>query len=292
MLDLLLRWSQMFLDGAPTPPIDPSPASPAAAGVQTRVRSENLMVALICLVVATFAIVGVVAMRQPAEPATSATTQAPATAQPLDAAADPALATTSMTLADATALVDEARQLMREARWDEAADRLASVPEQLAVATGSGSLALELQVARERHGQLRAELDAAVEARQWQQADGLLDELAGIAQLDQQLLDLRAVVDAALAPEEPVRETTPAPETTAKPATDTASKPKPKPTPAAKPAAQPAATGSTKDPAAPAPASGTNATAERPNPLAPVEYTDEQLAAVNAALGYATGELK
>lgn len=183
----------MFLDGSPTPPID---APDAATATRTRVRWENLLLLFVAVSMAAV-VVAVIAGGQ-----TSTTTKAPAPASqeaPLVDRLDTAVPTSDLTVEDALGLVEEARQLMGEGRWDEAADRLASVPEELRDAAGAGTVQLQLEVDRTRFEQLRDELTASVEAKQWRSAASLLDQLAAIAPLTDDLLETKATVDAAQA---------------------------------------------------------------------------------------------
>ena len=99
-----------------------------------------------------------------------------------------------ITLDDATSLVEEARALMGEARWDEAADRLASIPRDLRSLTEADSAQMELDGKRGRHEQLTTELTAQVEAQRWSDASATLDALERIAKFDDKLLATRALV--------------------------------------------------------------------------------------------------
>lgn len=180
-----------------TPP--PISQLPDGFSTRTRVKWDNIAIVLIGLVVACFAVVGILAS---GGGTASSVTGKPSAEQPL--AAEPAEEALevegALTAQDAQSLVDEARAFMTEARWDEAADRLATVPAEFRSTLGVEALEQELAATRAKHGRLTAELEASVQARQWKQAKVLLGELARIAVLDAQLLETQAIVEAALAP--------------------------------------------------------------------------------------------
>lgn len=295
------------------PDLIPVPVSPSPAATRTRVKWENVAILLGGLVVASFAVV--VVLMQGAEQssgaastATSRTATEPVSDQPVS---EPA---SELTMTDALGLVEEARQLMAEARWEEAAERLASVPTELRDVAGATRLAAQLETSRARHERLRAEAVAAVEARQWKQASTLLTQLAAIAPLDAELQALQATVDQALAPPpaatprdqgaEGVRTSTPVEPAGARTAAGGGSSPTRPAAHAPRPAGgsgrpaegsgRPAAT--VPAPSAtggrPAASGGGASTPAAIDPLAPIELTPQQEAELAAALGLAAGELK
>lgn len=284
------------------------PPVTAAPNTRTRVKWENLAILAGGAVVATFAVV-VVLMHGAEQPAATASHHtAPEAAAPV-ADETVAAAGSELTMADAVGLVDEARQLIGEARWDEASDRLASVPDELREAAGASALATQLESTRTRHEQLRAELTAAVEARQWSDATSILERLAEIAPLDAELQAQQALVQEALAPAPTEARATavsaaaPNRPAAAAPATPTgggSTRPQ-----AGAQSARPAASGGASS-TAPAPARAPSPSAAgRPaaqgavatapaalDPLAPIELTPEQEAELAAALGLPAGELQ
>jgi hypothetical protein len=276
----------------------PSPTPPLSSATRTRVRWENVMIVLFGVVVAAFAVMAILISQAP-EP--SASTKDDAVAPAIDAPAasfEDAAPASSLTLDDSLGLVEEARSLAREARWDEATDRLDSVPAEFVVESGADTLRTELEAKRERHEQLRAEIVAAVEARRWDDADRLLVQIANIATFDSELLALQAAVEAGSAPTpttprasaaRPDREPAPAPapETTRPAPAATGGGTATRPAPAANPRPT--------TPAAGAPAGGTpsgSAPTPRPSPTAPIALTPEQEAELAAALGVASGDLQ
>lgn len=158
----------------------------------TRVKWDNIAIVLFGLVLAAFAVVAILMSGD--EPASRPAKQSPAALETTDAA--PAEA--ALSLDEAIGLADEARALMGEARWDEAADRLATIPAEHRAATGAEALEQQLEEMRETHDTLRAELGAAVEARQWQEASAILRKLAKIATLDAPLLEVQSLVAQAI----------------------------------------------------------------------------------------------
>lgn len=270
-----------------------TPASPTPASTHTRIKWENLMVALIVVAVVAFAIVGyVVATAPPSSPPSAAETSVEPAPTELDSGMGDAAS--ALTLDDAIGLVEEARLLMREARWDEAGERLASIPEDLFAQSGASAVALELEGSRSRYEQLRAQFDAAVEASQWSDAKQLFGEMAAIAAPNDELLTAMAQVEAGLNP--PASPTEPEAvagggatgpkEPAASNATKPAAAPKPKPKPS---------TGTSRPAAPTAPQSGQDTKPSgngSVNPLAPIELSPEAEAELNAALGFAAGELQ
>jgi hypothetical protein len=277
----------------------PSPAPPLCPATRVRVRWENVMIVLIGVVVASFAVMGILISQAP-ESSTSAPGSEPARKIPAPSAPfEDSVPASTLTLDDSLGLVEEARSLAGEARWDEATDRLDAVPAEYVTESGADTLRVELEATRAQHDRLRAEIVAAVEARRWDDADRLLVQIAGIATLDAELLALQAAVERGAAPApttprasaaEPERETAPsaAPESTrpAPAATGgggTATRPRPAANP--RPAA-PAATA----PSGGAPAASTPA--PQPSPTAPIALTPQQEAELAAALGIPNGDLQ
>jgi hypothetical protein len=176
------------------------PAYDSATATRTRVKWDNIAIVLIGAVVAAFAVVAIIATSDSA-PTKQATRPAPIRDEQLtDAAATGEATDGELTLDDATSLADEAKTFISQARWDEAADRLQTIPSEFRAAVDADAIEARLTELRTQHDQLKDELTAAVEARQWKQADVLLDKLAKIAPLDSELLATQAQVDAALAP--------------------------------------------------------------------------------------------
>lgn len=278
----------------------PDPAMLPAT--RTRVKWENVAILAGGAVVATFAVVLVLIQGAEQKPTTQAPVQPQAAVTPTDGATvEPEGA---LTMTDALGLVEEARQFIAEARWDEAAERLESVPAELREVAGATELAAVLETTRTRHEQLRAELVAAVEARRWTEAEGLLEQLAAIAPLDVELQAQQALVQQGLAPAAPTRRTDARPAAAAAAAPTRATGGDTTPSrPAAQPA-RPSVNASRPAPATPSPApSSTPARPSAPtgggasapaalDPLAPVELTPEQEAELAAALGIPSGELR
>jgi hypothetical protein len=171
-------------------PLTPSPYSYEPA-TRTRVKWDNIAIVLMGAVVATFAVAGIMmtADKPAAKPAPKQV--APATSNTLE----DAIPTGDLTLDDATALIEEARDFMGQARWDEAADRLATIPAEFRDQVQASGVEAELTTLHARHDKLRAELNAAVEANQWKDAKAVLVQLAKIAPLDAELEDIAANVD-------------------------------------------------------------------------------------------------
>lgn len=296
-----------------------TPASPApvAATVRTRIKWENLMLAGIVVVAVVLAVVGVIASS--ADSGTDpATTPDPALVTPEaspgegtdDAAAS---AAAQLTLTDATALVEEARQLMSEARWDEAEERLTSIPQDLYQASGASALMLELEGNRTQYTELRERFDAAVEARQWKAADQLFERMKQIAQPNDELTAAHAAALAALAApatqsaaaEQAQESGRPSSSSTANgggsTTTGTASasgggqsatsKPqssKPKPKPSGTNNGSSAGAGSTGT----GTGTGTGSSSSTANPLGDIQITAEQQAALEQALAEAQAQLQ
>lgn len=180
-------------------PNSPSPNPYSGTATRTRVKWDNIAIVLMGAVVAVFAVVGI--MLTADKPAATPKVQPEAaTSTELldDTATDPAAG--ELTIDDAHALIEEAKGFMAEARWDEAADRLATIPEQFRAEVGAEALEAQLAELRTKHDTLRAELTAAVEARQFKQARVILKQLAAIAALDAELLAIQEQVDTALTP--------------------------------------------------------------------------------------------
>lgn len=223
---------------SPTPPASIAAPMPIA----TRIRWGNLAIAVAIAAAAVGIATWFVLDGRAASSAT------PASAQPGSAPGTivAGMADGEMSAAAATDLVAEATSLMGEGRWEEAADRLASIPAEHRDASGADAVAATLEQRRTRHQELRATLDAQLEARQWRRADATLDELEALVPLDDQLVAVRTDVRGNLTTGagSSARTETDASETHAtapgsSDATETARRPKPKPsvtTPSAAPA--------------------------------------------------------
>lgn len=187
----------------------PSPTSTSAT--QVRVRWDNVMIVLIGAAVAAAAVVFVVMTGDAVPP-----TKRPAAPAKHAAAApdtDPSATTDGgLDIDDARGLLEEARTLMADARWAEATDRLDTIPADLREIVGSSALAAEIDTKSAAWELHRTRLDAAVKGQQWKVARVELDELATLARLDTQLLELDATIDRELA-------ATPATDTTTKQST-------------------------------------------------------------------------
>jgi hypothetical protein len=287
---------------APDSPLTPAP-------IQTRIKWENVMIGLIALVVVVFGTVGYLISTAPGPQEQASGTEMGSATFPGDADTTAPVASI-LTLEDAVGLVEEARVLMREARWDEAADRLASVPQDLHAASGASALALELEGTRTRYEQLRAQFDAAIEARQWAEAEELFTQLASIATPNDELLAAHATAVERLRGPKPAAggdgfeaaaQTTAANAagggagaTRPKPATAAAAAaPRPAST-APKPATQqPKPAAETIRPAPTSPGTGTAAgSSTAGSGLPAIALTPEQEAELAAALGFAMGELQ
>ena len=192
----------------------PTPEKPS----RVRVRWDNVMIVLVVMAIVAFA--GVAFILINAGRATDAPRPEGADTSPTTAVADEATADAgALDLDDARGLVDDARALMTEARWDEAAEHLALVPVDMRDQMDVASVEQELAEARELHEGLRAQVTAMVEARRWVDARAALTQLEDMAPLDQELLDMRATVLAALAASDAPSPTTPKADTsTARPA--------------------------------------------------------------------------
>jgi len=230
---------------------------------RTRVKWDNIAIALVGTSVAIGAAVYIVfgmssdATTTPQRPAPAAKSDSMPQAPPATKIEEP------MTLDEATAIVDEARGLMSQAQWTEAADRLTYVDEGLRDASGSTALTAKLEITRARWDALIIRVDEQIAAKQWPQAKASITSLLAIATVPD-VVERGAVVDAALGlvqqagakpaadakkpakkptekPDKPVSgggATTPKP-TTSQPAAATHTPVKPA---AAKPAPKPAAT--------------------------------------------------
>ncbi|MCW2923477.1 MAG: hypothetical protein JWM98_881, partial [Thermoleophilia bacterium] len=201
-----------------TPPLLPTSdrASTTAVATHARVRWENVGIVGAGVTIAAVATVLILGHGRggvptaPAGPDTAThagiTVSDEAEATPLEAA---------------RATVAEAVALAAKGSWDEANDRLATVPEAMRTESGADAATADIDARRARSAELRGQLTATVEAQRWSEADGLLDELATLAPLDSELLATRATVDAALGG--PSTETTPATQDAA--STDSAAPP-------------------------------------------------------------------
>ena len=170
----------------------------SSSATRVRVRWDNIMIVLIGVTAAAFAVVAILM-------GGDSTEQPPASTGPAveTEAAAPALETAepgSLTLDDAVSLVEEVRALMAEGRWDEATDRLELVPDDLRDASGATTALADLEAARTEHEQLRAQLQAAVEARNFTTARALVTKLSALAPLDAELTATKELIDKALTP--------------------------------------------------------------------------------------------
>jgi hypothetical protein len=267
----------------------PSPAPNPHAATSTRIRWENVMIALMAVVAIALGIAGYIATTAPPTATTKTTPTSPTDlAAAVPAPADPNAVDATLTLEDATGLVEEARQLMAEARFDEASDRLQSVPEALFADSGASVLALELESRRSQYEDLRAQFDAAVQARQWEDATQLFAQLERLAAPDDALLQSMAQVEQAqraaaapaATPAKPAADATPTPRPAA-PTADRTQQPRPASN-ATRPAGTSGASGSTSP----------STSGSGSNPLAPIELSPEAEAALNQALGDPIGELQ
>lgn len=176
----------------------PSPQNPyVPTPMRTRVKWENISIILVGVAMAAGAVMFIMSgetTKPPAKPAA-----APAT---LDAAppAESEALTDDLSLEDSLGLVDEARSLMLDARWDDAADRLASVPDQFRVETGADTIATDLAATKVRWDGLTAKLETQVEQEAWTGAAESLRSLAAMARLDNELTATKVLVDEQLAP--------------------------------------------------------------------------------------------
>ena len=242
----------------------PSPHGPDDSSTRVRVKWDNVMIVLIGTVVAAFAVVGILMYSGPAskpKPAKDTSSAATTEVDEFTAATDAAPAG-ELSLDDAIGVVEEVRALMTEGRWDEASDRLELIPAELQDASGATVAQQELDDRRESHEQLRSQLEAAVEARNWKGARTLLTQLAALAPLDADLTATQELVDTSLTPKSK------APAADAQDATATggggASAPKPAPKPATSPTTKPAAT--TKPASGTKPTSGAKPASSTPKP--------------------------
>jgi hypothetical protein len=221
-------------------PFAPSPHGPADPSTRVRVKWDNVMIVLIGVVAATFAVVGILMFSHPAakpaakDPSTAAAPQVDATTPATDETAPGELS-----LDDAVSVVEEVRSLMTEGRWDEATDRLELIPTELRDASGATVAQQELEDRRASHDQLRSQLEAAVQARNWTGAQSLLAQLGELAPLDADLTATQELVDQALTPKQPAAAAkTSAASTDASKTTESGvGATKPATTPATKPAA-------------------------------------------------------
>ncbi len=236
----------------------PSPHGSSGSSTRVRVKWDNVMIVLIGVVVAAFAVVGILLYADTGATPTAAKDPSAATAPETEASesAYADVAPGELSLDQAIEVVAEARTLMSEGRWVEAADRLELIPEDLRDGSGATVALSELEERRSTHDQLRAELEAAVEARNWKGAQAIIAKLSALAPLDADLTATQELIDTALTPKGSTKATgTKPPATTAttsgggSTATKPAAAPTVKPSSGAKPASsstRPAASGTTK----------------------------------------------
>lgn len=212
----------------------PSPANPYVPGAtRTRLRWDNLAVLCAALAVVGGVTTTVMSQMSP-KPKAEAAAAAPAAVAPAVTpdAADGATAINAATLEDANMLVSEARDFISQGRWEEAADRLASVDASMRPATEADIAQRELEAAQGSWTRLDAQLRTQVEAQEWTDARATLEALVDVAPLGEEQLDLQEAVEAALAPATAATTTKPAATTTptTKPAAAAATTTTPKPT--------------------------------------------------------------
>lgn len=180
----------------------PSPHGSTSSSTRVRVKWDNVMIVLIGIVVAAFAVVGILlyadsgASRTASKDPSTATAAESGTSE--SAYAD--VAPGELSLDDSLGVVAEARTLMSEGRWVEAADRLELIPAELRDASGATAAQATLEDRRGAHEQLRAELEAAVEARNWKGAQAIIAKLSALAPLDADLTATQELIDTALTP--------------------------------------------------------------------------------------------
>jgi hypothetical protein len=176
----------------------PSPQLPAQT--RTRVKWDNILIVVAGASLAAVAVLLILASGSTTPSPSSAHKPAPhvATAD-LDAATAPA-ADGTLTLEDSQGLVEEAKDLLASARFDEAIDRLETVPAEFAAQTGSAQLEAQATANRSRYATMRQQLDADLEARQFTDAAKLVKAMLVIAPKDGSLADAQAAITDGLAP--------------------------------------------------------------------------------------------
>lgn len=135
------------------------------------------MLACMAAVILTLTVIGLLISSHPSS-APKISTKTP---EPLTTTSSLPENSVSMSLADATTLVEEARQLMLEARWDEAEERLATIPSELFSDSGATTAMLELEDSRTRYMELTEQFNTAIKGEDWKLADQLFHQLQQIA---------------------------------------------------------------------------------------------------------------
>lgn len=183
-------------------PLAPSPHGSPGSSTRVRVKWDNVMIVLIGVVVAAFAVVGILLYSDSGTAPTPAKDPSTATAAEsgLTDVATEAVEPGALSLDDSIGVVEEVRAFMAEGRWVEAADRLDLIPTDLRDASGATEAQELLDERRGAHDQLRAELEAAIEARNWKGAQTVIAKLAELAPLDADLTATKELVDTALTP--------------------------------------------------------------------------------------------
>ncbi len=241
----------------------PSPHRSPGSSTRVRVKWDNVMIVLIGVVVAAFAVVGILLYSDSSsKPAAKDPATAPTQEQPAERSIEDT-ATGTLSLDDAIAVVEEVRTLMTEGRWDEASDRLELIPVDLRDASGATVAQQELDDRRASHDQLRDQLEAAVEARNWTGAQTLLKQLSALAPLNEELTATQELVDTALTPKQPATATDDA---TTKTSGGGGSTTTPSTSPATKPASTTKPAPATKPASSPKPASGAKPASSTPKP--------------------------
>lgn len=237
-------------------PLLPGPSTDVSITQRLRVRWENLAIAGVGGAVAVAVAVAILASGGDDATSMPAGARAPGAHDGLVVAEGGGEAAT---LEQSRLVVAEAMQLIDQGSFDEAADRLATIPQHFREGAGADATTAVLDARRARHAKLRAELAATVEARRWSEADTLLGTITALAPLDAELRAIQAQVRHALAAAP--GDTPPAPVTEAPP-TD--------------PSMPPAATTVTTAAPAPAATTVTKPTATTATPTRPAAATTER----------------
>jgi hypothetical protein len=211
-----------------------TPPSPQlSVQTRTRVKWDNILIVVAGTALAAVAVVLILASGSATgakAPTTHASTPPATTSPTADAVTTPAAADGALTLEDSQGLVDEAKDLLASARFDEAIDRLETVPAEYTAQTGSAQLEAQATADRTQYATMRKQLDAALEARQFTDADKLVKAMLLIAPKDASLADAQATIsDGLTAAATPAATAKPKPDgakpaaaTTKQPATNTA----------------------------------------------------------------------
>jgi hypothetical protein len=171
-----------------------TPPASSHATTRTRVKWDNIMIVLIGTVVAAFAVVGILASGGSSSPKAGTTHKAAPSAIEAPADEPTTINSGALTLDDSTGLVVEARDLLATARFDEAIDRLQTVPAEYQDVTGAAQLLATATTNKARYATLHEQLDAAVEARQFADAAKLIQAMLAIAPNDPALKQAQELV--------------------------------------------------------------------------------------------------